>query len=157
VAWGGPTPPYLQAVNDPFCLLNSPPFWRFTIDRSALLSALNLDPTTQIGTHLDSLQTTKKDQAGRVVNVVIRGQKSVATVRGEKLRQVLTRRFGPKSIRSAKFSVERRGDQFVFEGQGWGHGIGLCQRGASARANAGHTTAAIFHHYYPGTSLTQYY
>jgi stage II sporulation protein D len=157
VAWGGPTSPYLQAVGDPFCLRESPTLWRFAVGRADLLGALNRDPRTRVGAHLDSVQTTEEDQAGRVVSVVIRGEESVAAVRGEELRQVLTARFGPKSIRSARFSVERRGDQFVFEGQGWGHGIGLCQRGAAARARAGHTTAEIFDHYYLGTSLTQYY
>ena len=157
VAWGGPTPPYLQAVGDPFCLWESPTLWQFTVGRVDLLGALNYDPRTWVGPHLDSVQTTEEDQAGRVVSVEIRGEESVAAVRGEELRQVLTGRFGPKSIRSARFSVERRGDQFVFEGQGWGHGIGLCQRGAAARARAGHTTAEILRHYYPSTSLTQYY
>ncbi len=157
VAWGGPTPPYLQAVGDLFCLWDTPTLWRFAVTGADLLAALNHDPKTRVGHHLDSIQATEEDQAGRVVNVVIRGKASVSTVRGEELRQVLTSRFGPNSIRSARFSVERRDDQFVFEGQGRGHGIGLCQRGAAARARAGHTAAEIFHHYYPGTSLTRYY
>ena len=156
VAWGGPTPPYLRAIGDAFCLLETPTTWRFTLDGADLLGALNHDQRTRVGAHLDALETTEEDRAGRVVSVVIRGERTVS-VRGEELRQVLTGRFGPHSIRSARFSVERRGDQFVFEGRGWGHGIGLCQRGASARARAGHTAAEIFHHYYPGTSLTQYY
>jgi stage II sporulation protein D len=156
VAWGGPTPPYLRAIGDAFCLRETPTTWRFTLDGADLLGALNHDQRTRVGAHLDALETTEEDRAGRVVSVVIRGERTVS-VRGEKLRQVLTGRFGPHSIRSARFSVERRGDQFVFEGRGWGHGIGLCQRGASARARAGHAAAEIFHHYYPGTSLTQYY
>ena len=157
VAWGGPTPPYLKAVGDPFCLRDAPTRWRFTVDQTDLKGALNSDPRTRVGTHLDTVETTKEDQAGRIVSVVISGEKSVPAVRGEVLRQLLNERFGPKSIRSTRFSVARRGDQFVFEGQGWGHGIGLCQRGAAARARASHTVAQIFHHYYPGTSLTQYY
>ena len=157
VAWGGPTPPYLQAVGDAFCLWEPPTLWRFTVGQADLLGALNHDPRTRVGPHFDSIQTTEEDQSGRVVSVEIRGEESVAAVRGEELRQVLTARFGPKSIRSARFFVERRGDQFVFEGQGWGHGVGLCQRGSAARARAGHTTAEILHHYYPSTSLTQYY
>jgi len=156
VAWGGPTRPYLRATGDAFCLREAQTPWRFSLDGPALLRALNNDQRTRVGTHLDALQVAEEDRAGRVVNVVIRGERSVS-VRGEELRHVLTGRFGPHSIRSARFSVERLGDQFVFEGRGLGHGIGLCQRGASARARAGHTATQIFHHYYPGTSLTQYY
>ena len=157
VAWGGPTPPYLRAVGDAFCQWDSPSLWRFTVSRADLLAALNHDPRTWIGRHLDGVQTTGEDEAGRVLKVVIRGAESVTAVRGEAFRQVLTGRFGPSSIRSARFSIERRGDQFVFHGQGWGHGIGLCQRGATARVGAGHSAAEIFHHYYPGTALTQYH
>ena len=157
VAWGGVTPPYLRAVADLFCLREEPAFWRFTVALTDLLAALNHDPRTQLGRHLEAVHTTAADQAGRVVGVVILGAESVSAVRGEELREVLTGRFGPNSIKSARFSVQRRGDQFVFEGRGWGHGIGLCQRGAAARARAGHTPAEIFRHYYPGTSLTQYY
>jgi len=157
VAWGGQTPLYLQGVGDRFCLLEAPIFWRFEVSSTDLLAALNHDPRTRVGHRLESLHTTEEDQAGRVTRVVIRGADSVSEVRGEELRHVLTGRFGANSIRSARFSVERRGNLFVFAGKGWGHGIGLCQRGAASRARAGHTPEEIFHHYYHGTWLTQYY
>jgi stage II sporulation protein D len=157
VPWGGPTPPYLKAVGDAFCLRDNPTRWQFTVDRTDLQGALNHDPRTRVGTHLDTVKTTEKDQAGRVVSVVISGEKSGPAVRGEVLRQLLNERFGSQSIKSTRFTLARRGDQFVFEGQGWGHGIGLCQRGAAARARAGHSVAQILRHYYSGASLTQYY
>lgn len=157
VAWGGPTPPYLHAVGDLFCLADAPDPWRFIVSRTELRDALNLDPRTQVGHHLEGVRTTEEDEAGRVVRVELLGRESASDVRGEELRHVLNDRFGPRSIKSTRFSVRQEGDQFLFEGRGWGHGIGLCQRGAAARARTGHTPAEIFHHYYPGTSLTQYY
>ena len=157
VAWGGPTPPYLHAVGDRFCLTDARDPWHFIVSRTELRDALNLDRRTQVGRHLEGLRTAEQDESGRVVRVEIWGEESVSDVRGEELRRVLTERFGPNSIKSARFSVQREGDQFLFEGRGWGHGIGLCQRGAAARARTGHTPAEIFQHYYPGTSLTQYY
>ncbi len=42
---------------------------------------------------------------------------------------------------------------FVFEGRGFGHGVGLCQAGALARVRAGAKPAAILQHYFPGTRL----
>jgi stage II sporulation protein D len=42
---------------------------------------------------------------------------------------------------------------FVFNGHGWGHGIGLSQYGALGYAQHGATYAQIVSHYYPGTQL----
>jgi hypothetical protein len=39
----------------------------------------------------------------------------------------------------------------VFEGRGFGHGVGLCQAGAFARIMAGGKPAAVLARYYPGT------
>ena len=88
----------------------------------------------------------------RTARVVLDGQRA-PTVRGEVLRAIVTGRFGARSIRSTRFTVWRDGSQFVFEGTGFGHGVGLCQRGAIARARAGHSPHAIIQHYYPGTYL----
>ena len=41
----------------------------------------------------------------------------------------------------------------VFEGHGWGHGVGLCQWGARGRAAAGQSAEQIVAAYYQGVSL----
>ncbi len=43
----------------------------------------------------------------------------------------------------------------VFEGRGWGHGVGMAQDGAYAMGLDGASTADILQHFYPGTSLGQ--
>ncbi|HRZ15886.1 MAG TPA: sporulation protein SpoIID, partial [Candidatus Omnitrophota bacterium] len=45
---------------------------------------------------------------------------------------------------------------FVFSGEGWGHGVGLCQWGAYAMAKGGSTYVEILQQYYPGTQLETY-
>jgi SpoIID/LytB domain protein len=45
----------------------------------------------------------------------------------------------------------------VFEGRGFGHGVGLCQTGAMVRARAGHSPHDILMHYYPGTTLASWH
>jgi len=42
---------------------------------------------------------------------------------------------------------------YIFEGRGWGHGIGMSQYGAYNRARAGHLHREILSFYYPGTQL----
>ncbi len=44
-------------------------------------------------------------------------------------------------------------DGFVFEGQGWGHGVGMSQSGAKGMAEQGYTYDQILTHYYSGTTL----
>ena len=157
VVWGGITPPYLRAVDDSFCLLDNPVSWQFTASQEELLATLNTDARTRIGNQLHELQISEKDESGRVQQLLVGGDESSAKLRGEVFRAVISRRFGPNSLKSTRFTVRRQGNGFIFEGRGWGHGIGLCQRGAAARAKAGQTPSEILSHYYHDTSLTQYY
>ena len=49
----------------------------------------------------------------------------------------------------------RRGslDKLVVKGNGYGHGIGMCQWGAIGRARAGQSVRYILATYYPGTTV----
>lgn len=44
-------------------------------------------------------------------------------------------------------------DAVIFEGKGSGHGLGLCQQGASAMAHDGASFREILAHYFPNTTL----
>ncbi len=46
---------------------------------------------------------------------------------------------------------------FVFEGRGWGHGVGMSQWGAKAMADNGWKAEKILGYYYPGTTIKQIY
>ncbi len=57
---------------------------------------------------------------------------------------------------SKKYEVttsEGSSDEFVFTGEGWGHGVGMSQYGAKGMAEAGFTYEEILKHYYTGTEL----
>ena len=152
VVWSGAAPAYLRGMPDEFCLRDGSVPWRFETTVSALRRQLNRSVRTRVGRRLDGLVVTGRDAAGRVARVMLRGEHTVE-VRGEHLRAALVPGFGARSIRSTRFTVRRAGDTVVFEGQGFGHGVGLCQIGARARARAGHSPRAILAHYYPGTSV----
>lgn len=57
------------------------------------------------------------------------------------------------SLRSANFSVAVQGGEVIFAVRGYGHGVGMSQRGADALAAAGRGYAEILAHYYTGTTL----
>jgi len=44
-------------------------------------------------------------------------------------------------------------DAFVFQGSGWGHGVGMSQYGAASMARHGFTETEILTHYYAGTRV----
>ena len=117
---------------------------------TALRDALNADARTRVGNQLTAVEIDEKDHAGRAELVTLRGTRTV-TVRGDVLREVMTRAFGVKSLRSTLFSVERNHDTLVFNGRGFGHGVGLCQAGALARLQAGQSPDSVLSHYFPGT------
>ncbi|POQ98595.1 hypothetical protein AU468_12680 [Alkalispirochaeta sphaeroplastigenens] len=48
-------------------------------------------------------------------------------------------------------------EYFVFQGAGWGHGVGLCQTGAAGFAARGGSFREILAHYYPENELSRRY
>jgi stage II sporulation protein D len=73
--------------------------------------------------------------------------------RSEANRIELGRALGWNVIPGYNYQVRRVGDAIVVHGRGEGHGIGLCQRGASAMAAAGADHRTILSRYYPNTAI----
>ncbi len=78
-----------------------------------------------------------------------------ATLRSsnESSRLRLARRLGWSVVPSDNFVMRKEGGQIVLQGVGTGHGIGLCQAGAKAMAEAGADFRKILAHYYPNTVI----
>jgi stage II sporulation protein D len=78
-----------------------------------------------------------------------------ATLRSsnESSRLRLGRRLGWSAVPSNDFVMRKEGKQTVLRGVGRGHGIGLCQAGARAMAEAGADFREILAHYYPNTVI----
>jgi peptidoglycan hydrolase-like amidase len=75
--------------------------------------------------------------------------------KGESGRLAVDRRLGWNAVPSNNFTSREEDGQVILEGSGQGHGIGLCQRGAKAMAEAGNTFRQILNHYFPNTALMQ--
>jgi len=74
----------------------------------------------------------------------------------ENLRLAIDHRLGWSAVPSNNFTVQREGDSLLLRGVGNGHGIGLCQTGAKAMAEAGAGYQEILHHYYPNANIVSY-
>ena len=149
--WSGAAPPYLAAQSDDGPAAAAHAAWRFAAAEPELLAALNADERTRVGARLDRIDVIERDAAGRARLARLDGSVSRG-VTGEELRAAITRRFGPRSLRSTRFDVTRTERGFEFTGLGFGHGVGLCQAGALARIAAGARPADVLARYFPGTT-----
>ncbi len=151
-AWGGTERAYLKAAPDEGHEDTAHAHWTYAVSTAAILNAINADARSRVGSRLDAISVAARDPSGRAATVKLEGTRQ-RVIRGEDLRAILSRAFGPRAIRSTLFDVRREGKEFVFTGRGFGHGVGLCQAGALARLRNGARPAEVLKHYYPGTTL----
>jgi stage II sporulation protein D len=146
--WGGQSVPYLlprQDDLDPFVHRR----WKWSATAETLRSALAGDARTNVGRSLTGIAIAARDDSGRARQIALEGE-SPRAVRGEDFRTAIVRAFGIRTIQSTRMSIARSGSTYVFDGTGFGHGVGLCQAGAAARARRGETTAQILAAYFTG-------
>ena len=64
-------------------------------------------------------------------------------------------RLGLK-LRSTAFECRKEGDEFVFDGSGWGHGVGMCQFGVNGLAKTQRYDAVgILQYYFQGARVME--
>lgn len=133
----------------------TPDFFRWQVRYSVaeLSSLVARRSGIDFGTIL-ALEPVERGPSARIVRLRIIGTRREMIV-GKEL--YIRRILSPTHLYSSAFVVRREGDDFVFDGAGWGHGVGLCQIGAAVMAHRGYDYRTILRHYYPGTSLDVYY
>jgi len=63
-----------------------------------------------------------------------------------------------RKIKSTICKIVSTSDKWIFvSGQGFGHGVGMCQYGAHTMARKGENAEQILSHYYPGSIITSLY
>ena len=60
---------------------------------------------------------------------------------------------GYARVRSLKMEISAAADGWIFRGQGYGHGVGMCQFGANGMARAGKGYREILARYYSGVAI----
>lgn len=105
---------------------------------------------------LDRIEVLTTTDHGRAVWVDVHGGGSKIRVRAEDIRLSLLSDGPPaaRGIYSMNCRMIDRGSVIEFaDGRGFGHGVGLCQWGAQAKAARGWTAERILAFYYPGAKL----
>ena len=139
--------------------------WKAVIPQKTLSNLIELNTKTEIGT-LRSLTITKQGAGGVALQLVAKGTRGSVTVDTEnKIRASLggsgytiekqdgTVVKSTKLLPSAFFTIAKHGENYIIEGGGYGHGIGMSQNGANEMAKAGKTYEEILTFFYPGTKV----
>ena len=142
--WGDKPPPYLPSQPDRFCTATGAREWASQISRAELTAALAAHGLAQPG--WQNLAVARRGASGRAVTL----QLDHNEISAEDFQLAVGESLGWNRIPSTWFEVSRQGDSFAFHGRGWGHGVGLCQKGAAAMAAQGRTTREILAQYFPG-------
>ena len=134
---------YPSGVTSPYCKGCKHYDWEYSIgaaDLASKLKAAGYNPGNAA-----PLQVTKRFNSGRVAEIRI----GSATLTGEQLRKAV----GYDVIKSTRFSVLLNGSVYTFKGNGWGHGVGMCQWCTKGMADQGITHEKMLEHFYPGAKL----
>jgi stage II sporulation protein D len=139
---------------DGACPTNPIAKWRAALSGPQIVKALaaHFSAGKGLGTALalTSLEASGRTASGRVNTVRIAfADGSTRSIPAHEFRMAV----GYDRIKSTNFSVEKGQDGFEFVGQGYGHGVGLCQWGARYLAQNGRGYREILRHYYPKASL----
>lgn len=143
-----------------------PEFYRWSrvispFDLAKALSVRFRVPMDYIG----AIQVRQRAASGHIKSIVFHGYqlkdgravngRSVSLEGDSKIRAMLSGRLGSTTaLPSSTFVVQPRLDSnkrltaWVLRGAGWGHGVGMCQRGAQNRARAGWKARQIIEFYY---------
>ena len=171
--WRGGQDGYLRSVSDtssrtgrPWCDISPRAQWERRISIGDLAGSIERyagSYTTVPAGAAASIRDARiegRTANGRARTLVIATSSGDITLRANDIRYVL-RPVGAELLPSTAISISpERGPSgalaaVVVRGRGNGHGVGLCQWGAIARARAGDDFRAILKAYYPGADLTR--
>jgi stage II sporulation protein D len=97
------------------------------------------------------IEVAGRTSTGRALRVRL----SSGKVSREVSSAVFRREAGYARVKSLKMEIVPVGNGWVFAGQGYGHGVGMCQWGADGMAKSGKTYREILTRYYPDTALAR--
>jgi SpoIID/LytB domain protein len=162
---------YLESVECPYCNTNdeallrtilndydrqSKDFYRWTakLNRKTLPELLKTKTGIDFG-EITDLQPLERGESGRITRLAIIGTKRSKIFGKEvEIRRILSQTH----LYSSAFEVEKTdGGDFVLHGEGWGHGVGMCQIGAAVMASKGFKYDEILRYYYKNVMIEKKY
>jgi len=120
--------------------------WEYTISLDEIALALNKKYK------MDSISKISfKRNNDRIIEVTVQHNNGTTTLTGNEFRLLLN----PQKLKSTYFTIRQDKNQFLLNGKGWGHGVGMCQWGAKGRGENGFKYEEILKHYYKDIKFTK--
>jgi len=142
--------PYLRGRPDPYDDSSPHHRWTTTLDRPTVLQILSRAE----GASVTGFLLEDETDHGRVTSVtLLRSDDTRREMNANAFRRVLNQNLDGARLKSTWFDARREGDQYVFDGRGFGHGVGLSQWGAHAMAQSGRSYRDILRFYYEGVEI----
>jgi stage II sporulation protein D len=173
--WGGEKIPYLRSKKDgpsvqrAYCKSSRLFQWEEEWSRTELTEILNQylrsakatlnnkplpQKSSKYFTRLHNIRVIQKTPSGRAKTLQIDTDAGRFHVHGDRVRWALRRNTSGAILWSSHIKVHF-GSTIRVSGRGFGHGIGMCQIGAMARARAGHDFKNILRFYYSQVKLVK--
>ena len=158
-----PKPPqsYLVATedgSDPYCKISPRYKWEEVYSGREIVQKLyDSNVISNTDCSLEDIRIVEQFPSGRVKDLEIdlstgSGDKEIHLY-GNEIRFKIRTPDKNRLLWSTLFKLKKSGDKIIFEGKGYGHGVGLCQWGTIGRSRAGQNYREILTHYFPGTEL----
>ncbi|WP_263359721.1 SpoIID/LytB domain-containing protein [Acidicapsa ligni] len=145
--------PYLRSHGDPYCGRRDTAAWHADVPLGTLLEVAQKE-----GWHLPARIVTahvaERSPSRRALRVLFTGADGATSmVSASALRFGIGRTMGWNRVRSDAYELGVRNGELVFDGRGHGHGVGLCQVGATEMASEGKNAREILAFYFSGTTV----
>lgn len=168
--WDRKSIPYLKAVKDDgACSWSKYYSWKETFTEKQLRGRIEQYLSSDRGRDfligkITNVTISERSPGGRVARLLIHTERDVYRFYRDRIRWVIGRTSNPDLILpSTNFNViiSRNSSNditdVVFEGKGYGHGVGMCQCGAIGLARQGVSFDSILEKYYVGAQVKKLY
>ncbi len=152
--WNGNNIPYLQSIDDPWARSSK---WEATLTHTYMQDRFDdqLRKVNAVSEVITDVIIDSRHPSGRVASVTL------VTSTGKRVSMDTTTfdyLTDSTYVKSMNFEVTKTGSavapDFVFKGQGSGHGLGMSQWSAYNMANAGQDYDQILKFFYPGVNVS---
>lgn len=144
--------PYLQGVYTSLCR-NSPKFkWEKILTYKQITNILYRE--LKIFSRIKYIQIGKTTRSRRVITLLCTDEKNI---KHEIQMKDFRLWIGNKNFPSNLFTLINQKDEVIFEGRGFGHGVGLCQMCAEVMAEQGKPYEEILQYFYKNIKINKIY
>jgi len=141
--------PYLKGVPCNYC--KAAPYYKWEAEFTENEIIEKFESAGIHFTDIAAILPERVSSSGRWSSIKIIGKPKSIVINGNRFRLIL----GEEKLRSTKFKIRHLRKKWTIYGEGWGHGVGMCQWGARGMADKGYKYYQILRYYFRGTKIVK--